>query len=179
MKTKHLPLIIGVSLPVIFIAIISIVIFTPSLFIRPQHNFIYSTDDGTYYGYNQAYKNTYVVKNGHLSLQELPVQLNSTYTYKADSPTLYVYEVKTNSSHQITFDEAKNYTVDPGPSSPDGYTVKYEYDDSDGIFDLFGSGHDTSGYFIEKNSGRKRLSGLTSGDRYYYQGNLKLVGWIK
>ncbi|MDB5204776.1 MAG: hypothetical protein JWP09_804 [Candidatus Taylorbacteria bacterium] len=177
MKTKHLPLIIGISLPVIFIIIISVVVFTPSLYIKPQHNFLYSTDDNNY-GYSATYKNTYIAENNQLSIHALPVQLNGNYAYKEDSPTLYLYDVKTNSSHQITFDEAKKYTIDSGPSSQDGYTVKYEYN-NDGIFGLFGSGHDGSGYFIEKGNGRRELTGLTSSDRYYYQGNFNLIGWIK
>jgi len=173
MKIKHLPLIVAISLPIIFIIIISIVIFTPSLFINPQYNFIYSTDN---YGYNQGYKNTYVVENNHISLQAVPVEQNQTYA--GDAPTLYMYDVRTNSSHQITFSEAQNYILDPGPSSPDGYTLQYE-SSNDGIFDLFGANQNRSGYFVEKNNGKKELTGLTNSNQYFYQGNFKLIGWIE
>jgi hypothetical protein len=177
MKKKNLPLIIGISLPVIFIIVISVVIFTPSFFIKPQYNFIYSTES-PYYSYDQGYKNTYIVENNHIATQALPVPTdNRIYAYKGDSPTLYLYDVKNNSSHQITLDEAKNYFLDPGPSSPDGYIVRYEYSHN-GIFELFGSNQNGSGYFIEKNNGKKELPGLMNSDQYY-QGNFKLIGWVK
>jgi len=171
---KHLPLIVGISLPIIFILLISIAIFVPSFFIKPQYNFIYSSED--YYGYNQGYKNTYAVEDGSIVLQALPVQPNQTY--KGDSPTLYLYDVKNNSSHKITLNETKKYTIDSGPSSPDGYTIKYERN-HDGIFELFGSNGDGSGYFIEKDSGKKELTGLINDSQYYYQNSFKLIGWIK
>ncbi len=174
---KHIPLIIGISLPIIFIIIISVTIFTPSLFIKPEHNFLYTVDD-TYYSYNQSYKNTFTVTADHISLKPLPTPPNATGTLMIDQPTLYLYDVKTDTSHQITFDEAKNYTVDAGPSSPDGYLVKYE-SNNDGIFELFGSNRNSNGYFIEKGSGKKPLTGVSNGARYYYEGNLHLIAWIQ
>lgn len=174
MKTKHLPLIIGISLPLVFILIISLVIFTPSLFVKPQHNFIY-TSENSYYEYNQHFKNTYVVKNNKIAMESVPPRLN--YTQTKEAPTLYLYDVISDSSHQITFEEAKKYTVDPGPSAPDGYTVAYQYG-HDGIFELFGSSSDNNGYFISKGDGKKKLNGLT-GDRYRSSGDFKLIGWIK
>jgi hypothetical protein len=174
MKIKNLPLIIGIALPVVFILIISVVIFTPSFFIKPSHNFLYTVSDN-YYGYDQAYRNTYNVEQNRIVLEAVPAKEN--WTYKGDVPTLYLYEVRTNASHQITLDEAKGYVLDPGPSSPDGYTVAYQYSHN-GVFELFGSNNDNSGYFISKGSGKKRLNGLT-GDRYWNQGNFRLIGWIK
>jgi hypothetical protein len=174
MKTKNLPLIIGISLPVIFIIIISVVIFTPSLFIKPQHNFIYTTED-TYYG-NEKYAKTYEIKDSKIVLVPSTVQENQML--QKDAPTLYLYDVKTDSSHQISLEEAQKYTVDPGPSSPDGYTVTYEYG-HDGIFELFGSRNDNDGYFISKGNGKKKINGLSS-DQYSRYGRwFNLIGWIK
>ena len=39
-KLKNIPLLIGIALPIIFIFAISVIIFTPSLFIKPQYNFL-------------------------------------------------------------------------------------------------------------------------------------------
>lgn len=174
MKIKHFPLIVGISLPLIFIFIISIVIFGPSLFVKPQHNFLYTTE-GTYYGYNQGYQNTYKVENQRITLDPIAPRENEIQPQVA--PTLYLYNVTTNSSHQITLQEAQGYTIDAGPSSPDGYTVAYEYS-HDGIFELFGSNGNDSGYFIFKDNGRKKLNGIVGNQRWDNEG-FKLIGWIK
>ena len=184
---KHLTLIIGVSLPIIFIIIIAIVIFVPSLSIKPEHNFVYVdvNSNNNYYSGN-VYKNSFVIKDGKIvkepasNLEYLQEQ-NKKYTnYKLiEAPTLYLYNVIENTAKQITLDEANNYTFDPGPSSPDGYTVKFERN-SDGIFEIFGSNNNSSGYFIEKNRGKKKLTGLTlENGNYYYNSNFQLIGWIK
>jgi hypothetical protein len=144
---KNLPLITGIALPIIFIAAISIVVFASSLSIRPQHDFIYSLSSLDYYHQDAA------------------------------STTLYLYDLRTNSSHQIASSDVSTYALDPGPSSPDGYTVQYEYN-NDGLFDLFGSGGNDSGYFIEKGGAGKKLTGM-AGTGTYYQGDFKLVGWVK
>ena len=88
--TKNIPLLIGITLPIIFILIISVVIFTPSLFIKPQYNFLYSNNDSYYYDYR--YSNTYTVENNRLSLSPLPA--TSGVTYKDGNPPLYLYDVK-------------------------------------------------------------------------------------
>lgn len=174
MKTRHLPLIIGISLPIIFIVVIAVVIFTPSFFVKPQYDFIY-VDGDNYYRNGQGYQNTYKVENERIVLE--PIAPRENISQNKVAPTLYLYDVKTNSSHQITLEEAQTYAVDPGPSSPDGYTVAYQYGHN-GIFELFGSSSDNNGYFISKNNGKKKLSGLTVGT-YYSSGGFNLIGWIK
>lgn len=172
---KNIPLLIGIAMPIIFILIISIVVFGPSLFLKPQYNFLYSNFDN-YYNYNNQYSNTIEVENNKLILKPLPdfkgVQNNNI-------PPLYLYDVKTNTSKQVDFSEAQKYVVDSGPSSPDGYIVNYNNNyGSYGIFGLFGSGGDNRGYFISKGNSQKRLSGLTNTGYYnYYQ--FKFIGWIK
>ena len=174
--TKNIPLFIGIILPIVFILILSVVFFTPSLFIKPQYNFLYST---YYYDYNNRYSTTYVVENNRLSLSPLPTTAGVTDTYKGDNLPLYLYDVKNNSTHQVDWSEAKNFNIDPGPSSPDGYIVKYQYS-NDGIFELFGSNGNQNGYVISKGNGSKKLNGLNFNDyRRYNSGNFKFIGWVK
>jgi hypothetical protein len=174
--TKNVPLIIGISLPVVFIIIISVIIFLPSLFIKPKYNFLYSNSDSYYtYDFNR-YSSTFEVLNGRLSISQLST--TTGITYKTGTPPLFVYDVKTNTSHQVDFNEVQKYVIDPGPSSPDGYIVKYEYGNN-GIFELFGSGGNQSGYVLSKGNTSKKLNGLISGSYYYSYNNLKFIGWIK
>ncbi len=178
MKNKNITLIIGIALPILFITIISIVIFTPNLFIKPQYNFLYSIED-SYYSYNQQYLNSYSIQNGHLVSTALPVYSNTKIVYKGDNPPLFLYDVKNNSTHQINFVDTKNLSIEAGPSSPDGYIVKYQYS-NDGIFGLLGSNNNQNGHVIAKGNGSKKLDGLDSGNYgYSYNENFKFIGWIK
>ena len=175
--TKNIPLLVGIALPIIFILAISIIIFTPALFIKPQYNFLYSNTDSYYYGDNNGYSNTYRVENNRLSLSPLPT--TTGVVYKGANPPLYLYDVKNNSTHQVDWNEAKNFNIDRGPSSPDGYIVKYQYS-NDGIFELFGSNGNQNGYVISKGNGSKKLNGLNlTAYGYNNSGNFKFIGWVK
>ena len=162
--------------------IISFIIYVPSLSVNPQYNFVYVTENTDYYGYNNAYKNTYEVDaSGHLVLVPTPLNRNpypEKPMYKADAPDLFIYDVKANTARQVTLEEMKDIILTRGPSSPDGYTVTYTYN-NDGIFELFGGGGRDDGYVISKGKGTKRLTGLNNNDRYSYNRGFKLVGWIK
>lgn len=175
MQTKNLPIIIGIALPILFIVIISAVVFVPSLFVKPQHNFIY-TQENSYNYYNQGYKNTYKIENEHITLQQMPVREKETYV--GDMPTIYLYDVKLNTSHEISLDEAKNLSLDAGPSSPDGYAVNYKTS-HEGIFGLFGSSSNNNGYYVTKGNGSKKLDALANSGYNYYSGAFKLIGWVK
>lgn len=176
MKTNYLPLIIGISLPVIFIVIISIVIFVPSFSIKPQHNFMYTTKD-TYYSDGQEYKNNYTIKDGRVVSEPILSLTPQKNTSQAKTSPIYFYNMETRSSHQITLEQAQEYSVDPGPSSPDGYTIIYEYG-HDGIFELFGSSNENRGHFISKDNRKKKLNGIVL-DEYYSYTDFEFIGWIK
>jgi hypothetical protein len=176
MKKQHLPLIVGIALPIVFIIIMALVIYLPNISITPAYNFIYSDESGYDYGYSQ-YQWSYSVQNKKIVVSENIIK-NSNIAYKADYPKLYLYDVHNNTSHEISIDEASKYAVDPGPSSPDGYTIKYEYSNN-GIFDLFGSSYGDSGYYIEHENGKKRLAGVQSTDRYSSPYYFKLIGWVQ
>lgn len=169
---KNLPLIVGLTLPILLVIIMALVIFIPSININPQHNFIYSNEHPFYVN---LYQNTYKVEDDKILPEPLPRQpgVDKTKPY----PVLYIYDVKDDTSHQISLEEAQKYAIDPGPSSPDGYTVDYQYS-HDGIFEIFGSNNNSSGYFIVKDSGKKKLSGINR-DSYSYSGDFKFIGWIK
>jgi hypothetical protein len=176
---KNLPLIIGIALPILFILVISLVIFLPSMSIKPAHNFLYTNENPNNYGYDNRYKNTYEVDSvGHIGLISVPVRnnpYNEPIVYKGDTPPLYLYDVQADTTRQVSLDEANAMQYVRGPSSPDGYTVTYSRS-NDGILEIFGSSRD-EGYMITKGNGQKRLSGLQT--TQYYYGDLNLVGWVK
>lgn len=171
MRNKNLPLIVGLVLPLLFIAVLSGVLFVPSVFVNPQHNFIYAGERD--YSYYRAQYSMYGVTNGQIVFTPAVPEEGKPI---GNPPKLYLYDVKSNSSHEISLDDAKKIALDPGPSSPDGYTVSYLYG-HDGIFELFGSNGDRRGYFISKGAGKKRLSGI--GQDMYQRGDIQVIGWVK
>jgi hypothetical protein len=171
---KNLPLIIGIALPLIFIALVSFAIFIPQLGVKPKHNFVYTTSE-RYYAYDRVYQNTYTVRDNKIVLSALAVPV-ATKTPEQIAPPLYLYDVTSQTSHQISFEEAKKYTVDQGPSSPDGYIISYAYNNQ-GIFEIFGSNGNNSGYVISKGNAKKNLNGLVR-DQYWGSNELKVIGWV-
>lgn len=172
MNKQNLPLIFGISLPIVFIIIISLVLFVPSISIKPAHNFIYSFEDS----YGNYYKNIYVIDKNRITTS--PIKNPSLYTdkqqkYTSDNSPIYLYNVSEDTSRQISLEDAKNLLLDPGPSSPDGYNVSYQYNSGDLFF-----GQNNSGYYIFNNKGKKKINGIANGP-YSGYGNFKVVGWVK
>ncbi len=184
MLKKHLPLIVAIALPIIFIGILALVIAVPSMRINPQHDFVYvdkyERDANPYMVV--TYKNEYVLKDGKLELYPLNSRFDElsgidkeSREYR-DAPKLYYYSVAENTSREISFADAQQLALVAGPSSPDGYTVKYEYN-SDGVFELFGS-DSGSEYVIAKGNARKTLTGMPSDANYYGGYDFTLIGWV-
>lgn len=167
----NIALTVGVALPLVFVAALSVAIFLPALFVNPGYDFLYIESIPTH-RYNNAvyYQNTYIVENGHIALKPIPLR-NEEVVKLEERPTLYRYDVQTDTSHEITFEKARNFTLDPGPSSPDNYTMRHHSGNYD-FFSIFGSQND-NGYFISKDSMKKKLNGLSS------RRNIELIGWIK
>lgn len=185
MNKKHVPLIAAIALPVIFIIILVITIVTPSVTINPEFDFVYVDPSEQYRRSFDVfeYKNRYDVKDGKIIKVPIEIYVDPMLKYPEDiqyedAPTLYLYDIEENTSREISFEEAQEFMFDRGPSSPDGYTIKFEYN-NDGIFELFGSGNNDSGYFIVKGSGKKQLTGIDNTMHYYGDGEIDLIGWIK
>lgn len=176
MNNKNLPLIVAVVLPLVFIGILSLVVFLPVTSIKPQYNFLYSGKSGFYDGGYYGYKNTYGVKNGMIELEHTSWEIDKKNDNRKDAPDLFLYDVKNDSSREITFEEAKKFQLDPGPSSPDGYNVGYE-NGHYGIFEIFGSNDSNRGYFVSKGKAKKRLSGISYDNNYFY--DFAFIGWVK
>lgn len=175
---KNLPIIIGVTLPIIFILLISLLAFGPTWSIKPAHNFIYSHDNRDYY-YGRHYRNEYDVEGGKVVMKSRAIsKVNQENVTFEDAPPLFLYNVSNNSTHEIGLAETMALNLDPGPTSPDGYLVEYRSGNY-GVFELFGSNNSVSGYYMTKDQAGKKLPGFQN-DRYGgYDSNFKFLGWVK
>lgn len=175
MNLRYIPVVIAIALPFLFLAALSVVIYLPNIGIKPAHDFIYTSEPAARFdGFTHHYE---VVDNQIVSRVVIPEDirtdvepfLNPVY------PTLYRYDIETNTAKVITLEEAQALSIEPGPSSPDGYTVTFEYSHN-GIFELFGSGGPDNGYIIMKGNGKKALPGITMHD--YWRGSVEVIGWV-
>jgi signal transduction histidine kinase len=151
MKNK-LSTIIAIALPVLFIAIFSIVLLLTRVEINPQHDFVYKMVEKDYYPHTELDKG---------------VEITETY---------FIYSISTDESTEISKEEADEIELNTKPKSSDGYVIEYDY--SRGNFlEPFGGGED-GGYNIykagEETRGSKRLN---IEDEYYK--SFRFIGWIE
>jgi hypothetical protein len=152
MNTKHLPLIVAIALPIIFIITLAITLSIPASKIKPEFNFIYTDISQEYYkNYNMVqYKNMYDIKDKKLVLVPIISQKEDIYNktqieYK-NAPTLYHYDVKTNITKEVTFEEMQKKGI-KSPNNND--SLMMTYGKPDGISNNLYVGQ---GKFIDSNN---------------------------
>ena len=165
MKKEKIPILIGILLPVILVLAFMAYLFLPSIMPGTEYNFIYTVREDNYSYRIQNEENfTYNVVNNQI-----------VYTGDQNNPTmkLYLYDTKNNTSRLISLSEANNFHIHPGPSSPDGFNVQYEWR---GSYSLFYSSSSDRGYYIRKGNRSKKLTGFHWS---HNNSSFKLIGWIK
>ncbi len=175
---KNIPLLVGILLPIVFIIILSVVVFLPMHSVNPAHNFLYASNSYSYRNdeNGQTRMNNFIIQNGKLfrnTPSASPLEQNQNIKYI--DPELYMYDVKTDTIRKTTFEEAEKYVYEDSRTSSDGYTVQYDYNNA-GIFELFGA-RSNPGYVVSNGKSQKRLKSMMAENQYYY--SLALIGWIK
>lgn len=166
---KNISLILGISIPILMIIFVAAAIYLPGFFIHPQYNFLYSTSSD-YYGTQQ-----YAVEYGKIVKKDVKRpdgQKNITGETK-----LFIYDVTSEHSREVPFEEAQSLELDPYNKSMDGFEVVHG--SSGDSFFLFG--HSSSGDYCSRylsgHNVSKKLDLQMSGGSYCDSFNL--IGWIK
>ena len=159
---KNIPLIIGVSIPILMVIFVVLSIYLPGIFIQPQYNFIYATGD---------YEQPYIVRINRIVKSE-PRNPNYKPSYESK---LFLHDVKLNTSKEITFEESQNYNLDPNVLSPDGFQVSYGSSDGGFFPFFFYSGIDYNTSYLKGNNVNKKLNINSE----FYRYNFFFLGWIK
>jgi len=163
-KKKNIPLVVALSIPVFMIVVIAISIYLPALFIKPQFDFIYGTGRYGYCNYR------YSVQNGKIVQKEINDELQNNVCRNQRDPRLYYYDAQSSASREITFDQARQYTLDSRAKSPDGFEVVR----GSRSFDVFF--FSTSSYYnryLKKGAFSRRVL-----DSSYYN-DFQFMGWIR
>jgi hypothetical protein len=175
------PLYIAIGLPVLFIAGLIGAVYIPQLFAKPaQYDFLYAVRNS-----NEYYGQTYVVEKGKIVKRYLPppVELKPTdvKNYQAvviDS--IYLYEVASDKSRELTLEEAQALNLDQNPKAPDGYMLTGGQTDGGLITGLFGGNRDYNARYLKNGFYSKQIY-LTQADSrsyYYGPGGINFLGWV-
>jgi len=172
MKLKHLPLIVGIALPLVCIAILSAVIYIPRQSLTPAHDFVYSYK----YGYSSNSTYYYSVVNGKAT-RSLGDSYNTDSNLSPDAETggIYLYDVETDTVRPLLWAEAKQLSFQPNYVSSDGYEIDYGSRDS-GIFELFGDNY-RNNLYVKKGTIRRALPDLPGDYRHGY--GFTFIGWVQ
>ncbi len=165
---KNLPLIVGITIPLLLILFVAGSIYLPGLFTKPNYNFLYVS--GANYG------PAYFVTNGQLNENITTSTLNIERNYPTGSqPQLFLYDVSKGQSEEISFADAQKLSLNTNPQSPDGFEIvsgndgggffPFAYSPSDGYNTKYLEGHDVS----------KKLNIPDQGNYYY---NFTFLGWV-
>jgi len=164
---KNIPLILGLSIPILMILFVAGSIYLPGLFVQPKFDFLYATGDNYYYD------RYYSVKNGRLIKNE--VDCPEYYKVNCTEPRLYIHDIAKNESKEISFSEAQKLALDSSPRSPDGFEIDCGRRTQSIFFIFVVSNPDCSTRFIKGRNISKKLNLQLSGSHYR---GFQFLGWI-
>ena len=182
MKNK-IPLIIGITLPILLIIFVLLMVTLPSVFANPRYQFLYSdaTRDYRYeFGYFYDVSEGKLVKvpypapyGGNVKVPEVPVRKTNVL-----EPKLFGYDPKVDQSREVSFEEAQKFVLEIGSKSPDGYTLEYG-GGHNGIFEIFGGSYeDRNTVYLKKGFASKKVYLNNPRGNYYYYDNSFFLGWV-
>ncbi len=169
MNKKNLPLIAGLSIPVVMMVLVAMSIYIPGMFApKAKTDFVYSIG-----GYGA--ENDYSIRNGVFTVRELlphetPNKLSGRF---------YFHDMPANASREISLAEVQKMKLDSREMSPEGYTVRSGANDAGIMSWMFGIGEWMGMYLVgHKSSQKLKLAGEGHGTYYYYK-YPHFVGWVE
>jgi hypothetical protein len=165
---QNISLIIGISIPILMIVLVTASIYLPGIFVQPQTNFLY---------YSKSWKIAnsidYQVKNGKI-VETISYSDNSKDTNAAFKPTIFLHDVVENKSKEISYQDAHKLNLDTSNESPDGFEVVYGSSNDGFLF--FGPGRDYSTRYLQNNNFSKKLNLKLDNNSH---SAFTFIGWIK
>lgn len=168
-KKPNLPshlkdLILLFSIPIGIAAIIAALVYIPRFFANPKYDFIYSLCP------DYSCKDHYYVNDlGYVNKDRSDT---NEYNYYDRSASLRYYDAESDSTREITLEEASHYRLNTSSKSPDGYTLSSDTSDSGFLF----WGNYDEGWYLKSGSKKKEVE-LATG-RIYYSDSIRFLGWV-
>jgi hypothetical protein len=156
---KNTSLVIALALPVALVVVLAAFLYLPRLWVQPQHNFIYSTSYDLY-----RVENNRVVKK--------PDSNSSYYSYMNNVGGIYLYDVQTQTSRELSLAEAQGYSLSSDQTSPDGFIMEEDYGSGGLLGEIFGGGGYSNYHYLRKGNVTVKLN--ISTNNY-----VTFIGWVK
>ncbi|MDO8503584.1 MAG: hypothetical protein Q7S60_02745 [bacterium] len=175
-KREHVPLLIGLAIPILMVFFVTLAVFIPRLFSHPEYDFLYSVGDASY-DLQYSVRNGVLVQNSYEESQYPQTAYGGGDTKR--EVKLYLHDVSKNEGKEISFAEASKFRLSNDVQSPDGFEI-IRGGGGGGIFPLLfysGSGdYDTR--YLKGGGVSKRLE-LKKGtsDSYSYY-DFTFLGWL-
>jgi len=160
MNRKNTFIILGLSLPILMIILIALTIYIPNLSYHPKFNFIYSLD-------RQYGAETYFVQNSQIAI----VKANDPKTVPSQ---LFLYDMASNRSQAISFEQAGQVKLNPNPISPDGYQVE-KGNSGGGVFPFLFMTEDRGNVYMNGHNASQKLNIGTYQNSYW---GFHFIGWL-
>lgn len=164
---KHITIIAGISIPILMIIFIAASIYLPSLFVKPQYDFIYTVD--SYYSSTR-----YVITNNHLTYEVL-TNRDQYGSYQQSTGKLYLYDVDSDKSQEISYETAATLSLNGNTESLDGFSVT-RGESSGSFFPFYYGSSNYDDFYIQNGSVSKKLNDINLGGSSYY--NFRFLGWV-
>jgi len=173
MKIKnHLPLIFGISIPLLMIVFVALSIYIPQLFVKPQYSFLYLNGNNYCYAIPGTDKKIYYVQDNRLVMKDTQTQpVSSCQSEKR--PIIFIYDVVANQSKEISYDEAQKFYLTSSVKSPDGFEITSGGSRGRDFFPFFNVRSDYGSRYISGHNISKRID--ISKEDYY---GFTFLGWV-
>ncbi len=179
---QNITIVLAFTLPLILILVVVLSTYLPSLFITTDYNFVYTLCTNQIYSCNDNLEKMYTVESGKLIVHSaastvFATNKNAIPTEKTYPARLFLHDTKSNTSREVSLEEAQSLNLNGLLTSPDGVSVSGRYKSGGGDFFLFGGSSSSFDYYLVKGNGSHRLN-LIQNSAYYYQNNFQFIGWI-
>jgi hypothetical protein len=167
-KSKNIPLMVALSIPVLMVMLVAVSIYLPVLFVDPPRtDFVYSV------GWNYYSQYQYVVREGKVVENKMERPESSYTSPNSPQPKIFYYDVDQEVAREITLQEAQEWTVDEQEVSADGFRVVQGSHGGDILFFSYDS---RCKQYLQKGAFSRQLN-LNSGGDYCY--SFRFLGWVK
>lgn len=180
---RNVGVLVALMLPVMFILVVALAVYLPSLSLSTKYDFVYATcSEGDRYSYScdKYLSMRFSVVDGKLTTN--PVSQDATgdklpnkeaeYTVR-----VFLHDTQANESREISLEEARALSLNRLVTSPDGVSVSGEYTSAPNVLFIF-DGNSSYDNYLTKGSSRRKLNLIDQGGRRYYSNDIHFIGWV-
>jgi len=172
---NNLPLIFGISIPILMVIFVTASIYIPQMFVKPQYDFLYLIGNNNCYNEGRN-SQVYAVVSNRLIKYTPDTIFQNCMIGQVPQLKIFVYSIAQNEGKEISFSDAQGLILDSSILSPDGFEI-VNGGSNGGFFPFyFSSGSDYYTRYLQGHNISKKLN-IQQGGNYYY--NFTLLGWIK